>query len=344
MVNLGVVGCGTWGINYVRVFNEIPGSKVAIVCDSSAERLRLVCERYHLVGTTTELAELLTNKWIDAVVVATPANTHFAVARECLAAGKHVLVEKPMATSIADAEALVDLAQRQNRVLMVGHTFLYNAGIRMVKELISGDRFGQVYYLHATRTNMGPIRPDVNSLWDLASHDVAIFNYLLDSQPHWVSAVGLKALQNERADVGFVTLSYPGGIIANAHNSWIDPNKVRETVIVGSRQRIVFDDLKNLERVRIFERGIRHEEMEADGFGEFRLLIHDGAIISPWIEASEPLRNLGLHFVDCVTSGRQPLTDGQNGLEVVRILSAMDESLARNGAPVELTRGERMAV
>jgi len=337
LINIAVIGCGYWGINYVRVFSEIADSKVLLVCDIKDARLRVVRERYPLVGTTPNWEEALTNKWIDAIVVATNATSHFEVARQCLLSGKHVLVEKPLATTVADVEALIRSAEERARVLMVGHTFLYNAGIRKVKELMSTENFGKVYYLHATRTNMGPIRDDVNALWDLASHDVAIFNYLLDGQPEWVSAVGSHRLSKERHDIGFATLSYVGEIIANIHASWLDPNKVREVVVVGSKRRLVFDDLNNIERVRIFEKGVSPAELEADSFGEFRLLVREGDIISPRVETSEPLRNQASHFLECIRNGKQPFTDGKNGLEVVRTMSAIDESLRQNGAPVKVT-------
>ena len=183
---------------------------------------------------------------------------------------------------------------------------------------------------------MGPIRQDVNALWDLAAHDVAIFDYLLDAHPQWVSVVGSCVLGNGRKDVGFATLHYPDHILANIHISWVDPNKVREVVVVGSRLRIVFDDLNNLERVRIFEKGVASSEMQVDDFGEFRLLVRDGDIISPRVEESEPLKNLTAHFLDCIAHGKQSLSDGCHGLAVVRIMSAIDKSLARNGAPVEV--------
>ncbi len=336
MINIGIIGCGYWGINYIRVFSEIPDSKVLLVCDLSEDRLQVVRERYPLVATTTNWKEALTNKWVDAIVVATNATSHFQIGNECLLNGKHLLVEKPLATNVADVEALIKTAEECSRVLMVGHTFLYNPGIRKLKELMSTENFGKVYYLHATRTNMGPIRDDVNALWDLASHDVAIFNYLLDAQPEMVSAVGSKRLSRERHDIGFATLSYSGEIIANIHASWLDPNKVREVVVVGSKRRLVFDDLNNIERVRIFEKGVSHAELEADSFGEFRLLVRDSDIISPWVETTEPLRNQAAHFLDCVSNGQRPLSDGKNGLEVVRTMSAIDESLRQNGAPVKV--------
>ena len=343
MINIALVGCGYWGVNYVRVFSELPGSRVMVACDSNEDRLRLLRGRYQLINTSSSLEEVLANKWIDAVVIATPTSSHFSIAQQCLLAGKHVLVEKPLTASDGEGQKLIETAERLGRVLMVGHTFLYNSGVRKVKQIVADADFGKIYYLHATRTNMGPIRHDVNAIWDLAAHDIAIFNYLLDAQPCWVSAVGSRALGNGREDVGFVTLGYPQGIIANVHASWVDANKVRELVVVGSQRRVVFDDLNNLERVRIFEKGVAPAEMEADSFGEFRLLVRDGDIISPRVEASEPLRELCQHFLDCIEQNKQPMTGGADGLEVVRVLSAIDQSLAMMGAPVEVERAARLA-
>ncbi|HVF91328.1 MAG TPA: Gfo/Idh/MocA family oxidoreductase [Blastocatellia bacterium] len=337
MIKLAIIGCGYWGINYVRVFSEIPDVCVKIACDQNPERLQVIRERYPLIDARESWEETVSDREIDAVVIAAPARDHYLLSRGSLSNGKHVLVEKPLASDVSQAEALVREAKESGRILMVGHTFLYNAGIRKMKELMSSDSFGRIHYLHATRTNMGPIRRDVNVVWDLASHDIAIFNYLLDAEPIWVSAVGSRVFSPEREDVGFVALNYPRGVIASIHTSWLDPNKVREVVVVGSQRRIVFDDLKNLERVRIFEKGVGPAEMEADSFGEFRLLVRDGDIISPWIEPSEPLRNLALHFLECVRGESRPITDAVNGLSVVRVLAAIDKSLAERGAPVNVS-------
>jgi predicted dehydrogenase len=335
-LNIAIVGCGYWGINYLRVFNELGGSKVSLVCDASEARLRNIRERYPLISTTTAFSEVLSSRWVDAVVVATPAASHFEIASQCLDKGKHVLVEKPVTVSVEDAENLTKQAAKQQRVLMVGHTFLYNAGILKLKALIQDKDFGNVYYMHATRTNMGPVRSDVNALWDLGSHDVAICNFLLDAMPVSVSAVGSKVLGKQQQDVCFVTMRYKNNVIANIHTSWVDPNKVREVVVVGSRRRIIFNDLNNTERVRIFEKGMS-ATMEADSYGEFRLIVHDGDIISPHVTPSEPLKNLAMHFLDCITNGKQPLTDGRNGTEVVRVMAAIDRSLAQDGAPVDVS-------
>lgn len=339
LTNVAVVGCGYWGVNYIRVFSELQKAKVALVADASSARLEVVRERFPLISTTLNWKEIAENRWVDAVVIATPAATHFQIAREFLRAGKHVLLEKPLTTTVEDGEALIGVCAETNRILMVGHTFLFNPGIHKIKQLMSSSDFGKVYYLHATRTNMGPIRQDVNALWDLAAHDVAIFNELLGTQPVCVSAIGSKVLGSDREDVVFATMTYPGGTIANLHVSWVDPNKVREIVVVGGQRRIVFDDLRNLERVRIFEKGVA-PELEADSFGEYRLLMRDGDIISPRVDTSEPLKNQSSHFLDCVQSGTQPISDGRNGLDVVKVLVALTKSIALQGAPVSV-EGER---
>lgn len=335
-MNIAVIGCGYWGVNYVRVFSELPGSKLVLVCDPNEDRLRSVREKYPLIATTTSLEETLANRWIDAVVIATPAKSHFQVARECLLKGKHVLIEKPVTTTVEDAQTLIALAEQAKRVFMVGHTFIYNAGVRKMKQLMRDPEFGKVYYLHATRTNMGPIRDDVNALWDLGAHDIAIFNYLLESVPTHVSAVGVKSLGKPQEDVAFATLTYADNVIANLHVSWLDPNKVREVVAVGGRKRIVFDDLNNFERVRIYEKGVTPGPQQADSYGEFRLLVRDGDIVSPRVEPSEPLKNLGQHFLECITRDKAPETTGADGLAVVKVLQAIDRSMAKAGASVEV--------
>jgi len=337
-IGVGIIGCGYWGVNHIRVFSDLPQATVVAVSDLRADRLKLAKQRFPTVRTYQGYEELLGDSEIEGVVVAAPATAHYAVAKECLLSRKHVLVEKPMTTNIEQAEELVAIAEEMDVVLMVGHTFLYNAGIRTMKACIDDDGLGRVYYLHATRTNLGPIRKDVNAIWDLAPHDVSIFNYLLDSKPTWISAVGAKVLRNSREDVGFITVHYPDDIIGNIHVSWADPNKVREVIVVGSNRRICFDDLNTMGQVRIFEKGVISELAETGSFDDFRLLVRDGDIIAPKIEASEPLKNQGAHFLDCIRTGTQPLTDGRNGLAVVQVMVAIQNSVARNGAPVQVDR------
>jgi predicted dehydrogenase len=329
-LGIGVIGCGYWGKHYVRIFQELPQSQVHLASDLSDDSLQAVSKYHTTVGVTRNYREIIRSKDIDAVVVSTPATNHFEITKACLENGKHVLVEKPLATTVAESEQLVELSQKHKRTLMVGHTFMYNSGVRKVKECIDNGSTGTIYYLNATRTNLGPIRQDVNALWDLAPHDISIFNYLLGDMPYAASATGAHYLGSGREDVVFVTLMYPNDVIGHIHVSWLDPNKVRQVTVVGSCQRIVFDDLSMMDRVRIYEKGVWAEQDHDENYGEFRLKVHDGDIISPRIDTNEPLKEMSTHFIDCVQTGATPLTDGENGLDVVKVLSVIDESMRSN--------------
>jgi len=335
-VRLALVGFGYWGPNYARVLNDLPDAVLTVVSDRSRDRLDLVRQRYRSIETCGDADALFARDDLDAVVIATPASTHAPLVRTALERGLHVLVEKPMALDAAACADLCSLAESVGRVLMVGYTFLYNAAVRKMKEQLAPDLFGQPYYMHATRTNLGPIRQDVNAVWDLAPHDVAIFNYLLGEEPKWASAVGTRVLRNDRDDIAFATLGYDNDVLGNIHVSWADPNKVREVVAVGSRRRVVFNDLNDAERVRVFERGVSVGEATADSYGEFKLLVRDGDIISPKVEATEPLKNQCAEFVDAVAHGRTPLATSRFGLGVVRTLVAIESSMRARGAAVEV--------
>src|SRR5437762_9466534 len=323
-------------MNYVRIFNELTDARVLAVFDQSADRLNVVARRFPGVYLTTQIDDAASQPDVDAVVVCTEASTHFNVARRLLMAGKHVLVEKPLTIIAADSEKLIDLAESNSAILMVGHTFIFNAGVRKVKEYVQDDR-GRVYYLYARRTNLGPIRRDVNTLWDLAPHDIAIFNYLLGSTPQWVSAIGGKVLGNCRDDVGFVSLGYPGNILGHVHVSWADPDKAREVVVVKSDRRIVFNDLNGPEQVRVFEKGVSPVDEEPLNYGESRFQIRDGDIISPRIEPVEPLKNQCRHFLECIRTAKRPVSNGMHGRDVVRVLEAINRSVECKGlqVPVE---------
>jgi len=334
MVKLGVIGCGKWGKNYVRVFQETKDATVVRCADMDRANLDEVKERYPLINTSTNADEVTADDGIDAVVIATPASTHYEIAKKCLLAGKHVLLEKPMATSSAHCEELVQLAEKRNLSLMVGHTFLFNNGVIRMKDYLKSDDFGEMYYLHSRRNNLGPIREDVSVIWDLAPHDVSIFSYLLDAQPVAASAVGGAFLKKDRPDVAFITLTYPNGVIGNVQVSWVDSNKIRELVAIGSKMRIVFDDLDNLEKIRIFKKGISAYR-PTESFGEFQYLLRDGDIVSPKIELHEPLANLAEQFLRSIEKGGA-VSDGNTGLEVVKVLEAIESSLENGGAPVEV--------
>jgi len=334
-VGIAVVGCGYWGMNYVRIFNELVDARVVAVCDQSADRLKEVSRRFPGAYLTTDVDDAASRPGVDAVVVCTEATTHFNITSRLLLAGKHTLVEKPLTTIAADSQKLIELAESNSAILMVGHTFLFNAGVRKVKEYMQKSD-GRVYYLYARRTNLGPIRRDVNALWDLAPHDIAIFNFLLDSTPQWVSAVGGKVLRNCRDDVGFISLGYPDNVLAHVHVSWADPDKAREVVVVKSDKRIVFNDLNGVEQVRVFEKGVSTVEQEPLNYGEFRFEIRDGDIISPRIEPVEPLKHQCRHFLECVRTGKRPVSSGVEGRDVVRVLEAVNRSIERKGLQVEV--------
>lgn len=343
-LGIAVIGCGRWGVNHVRVFDRLPDSHVAAVCDGRLEQLDAVGRQFPNVALSSEVAEMLQLPGVDAVVICTPAQTHAEIATRCIEAGKHVLVEKPLTTSAVAAEGLIRRAAVQGVTLMVGHTFLFNASVLKVKDLVSSPGSGRIYYLYSRRTNLGPIRRDVSALWDLASHDVAIFGYMLDERPSWVSAVGVRALGNAREDVGFVALGYPSGVIGHIHVSWADPNKVRELVVVGERHRVVFNDLDPQESVRVFDRGVTSVAADESALGEFTLHLRDGDILSPKIDMSEPLRNQAAHFVSCIEEGVRPLTDGEAGRDVVMVMEAIERSVRANGAPMAVAAASLSAL
>jgi len=330
---IAVVGCGHWGANYVRLLRAMHVTPL-VACDPDQSRLNGLLERYPGIETTIDYSAAVTRDDVDAVVIATTAAHHHEIASAVIAAGKDLLVEKPLTLRTIDGNDLVLAADDRGLILMVGHTFLYNPAIRMMREyLVRGD-VGSVYYLHATRTHLGLVRSDVNAVWDLATHDISIFGYLLDARPERVSAVGARYLSQVREDVAFISLTYPGGVIANIFVSWVDSNKTRQIAVVGSRARLLFDDLNNLERLRLFEKGVSLDRPYAD-FGEFQLLVRDGNIVSPRVDSTEPLRLQTEHFLEAIAERKRPLTDGRAGVEVVTILEAIDESLQRAGAPVE---------
>lgn len=336
---IGIIGCGYWGKNYVRVFNELPEATVVAICDRSEERLHEIARRAPGIKLTTDVTELLEDDRIEAVAICTEATSHFKVANQCLRSGRHVLMEKPITTSVSDAIELGQIAETKSLTLMVGHTFIYNSGIAAIESYLR-EKSDRIYYLHARRTNLGPIRRDVNAVWDLATHDIAIFNHLLKETPEWVSAVGARALGNCRVDVGFICLGYSKGVLGHIHVSWADPNKCREVVVVCSDRRLVFNDLNAVEPVRIYEKGVSAVGGEPENFGEYQLKIREGAIISPAVEASEPLKNQCRHFIECMQTGERPRTDVEDGISVLATLEAVERSIQLQGTTIKVEHHE----
>jgi predicted dehydrogenase len=335
MRNIAVIGCGHWGPNHIRVFSFLRDSSVIAVADPDISRRSYIAEQYPNISLHEEYHHILENPDIDAVIVATPTHTHYEIVKTSLQAGKHVLCEKPLCESVQEGEKLVDLAQKQDRVLMVGHIFLFNPGIIKLKELMTSDNLGKVHYLSATRTNLGPIRTDVNVVYDLATHDISIFNFLLDSIPLEVSAVGASFLQKTIQDVAFITLSYPGNIVANIRASWLDPKKVRQLTVVGDKKMATWNDLAKIGPVIIYDKGVIKEPYY-DDFGEFQLLAREGDITIPKIKMGEPLQSQNAYFLSCLEKGACPLSDGKIGVDVVKVLSAIAQSLALSGQPVPI--------
>lgn len=333
MISVGVIGCGHWGPNHIRVFSQLPNAKCVMAADLDEARLKAVKALYPSVETTTRYQDILANKAVDAVCIAAPTKFHFQFAKEALAAGKHVLCEKPLAMKPEECDELGALAKKAGRFLMVGHVFVFNAGIRWVKEYIDSGEMGQIYYAHSERTNLGPFRYDVNALWDLAPHDIAIFDYLLSGSVQSASARGLKCLGKNLEDLAFATLDYPGGKLANVHVSWIDPRKVRQITIVGEKKMLVWDDLDPMGAVKVFDKHVERTTKFYETYGEFQLLSREGAITIPKISAQEPLKAQGQYFVDCIEKGVAPdLADAGKGASVVRALYAIQRSMDQQGA------------
>jgi len=332
IVNIGVIGCGHWGPNHVRVFSQLRDSRVTACADPDGERLEAVREQHPEVRRFKDHEELLRSGGVEAVVVAAPTRVHYAVVKAALEADKHVLCEKPLCVHWQEAEELVALAKSRRRVLMTGHVFLFNSGIVKLKELVGSGDPGKLHYLRALRTNLGPVRRDVNSVFDLATHDIAIFNWILQSRPESVSAVGGQFLQEGIEDVAFISLRYPGNILGHLQVSWLDPKKLREIVVVGDRKMVIWDELAPAGPITIYDKMVvRHENYE--DFGQFQLLAREGDITIPKVRLEEPLKVQNRYFLKCLGEGRLPMNDGAFAVEVVKVLEAIEKSLKGGGVP-----------
>ncbi|MEI6669410.1 MAG: Gfo/Idh/MocA family oxidoreductase [Acidobacteriota bacterium] len=333
---IGVIGAGEWGPNHVRNFAALPGAEVVGVADLRQERLTRIKSIQPGVATFSTASEMMAAAKPDAVVVATPTMTHFEVVGQALKAGKHVLSEKPLCLSGAEADELVKIASAGNLRLMVGHVFLFNPGILKIKELITAGHLGRVFYLFARRTNLGPIRSDVNAVLDLATHDISIFNFLLDSVPVEVSAVGKAFLQPGIQDVAVMTLQYPGDVVASIHVSWLDPKKVREITVVGESRMATWDDMATMGPVTVFDKGVLKKPREYADFGEFQLLAREGDVTLPKVPREEPLRMQARAFLEGLNAPETLRSDGRFAADVVRVAAAINESMSVGGAPVKV--------
>jgi len=333
-LNVGVIGAGYWGPNLIRNFYQLPSAVLKWCCDLDEERLGRVQALYPGVGTTTDHTALLEDGDTDAVVIAVPARAHHSLARQALLADKHVFVEKPLAMSAAEARELIRIAEERGRVLMVGHVFEYNPAVLHIKQLLGEGGLGQLYYMYSNRVNLGRVQSDINALWSIAPHDISIMVFLLGTLPETVSARGGTYLNGRVEDVVFLTMTFPGGVLAHVQASWLDPSKVRRMTFVGSEKMIVYDDVADEGKVKIYDKGVYRKTN--DLYGEFQYKVHSGDIYIPKIEMVEPLRSECAHFVDCIEQGTTPRTDGYNGLRVVQVLEAAQRSLDEGGIAVSV--------
>ena len=337
MIGVGVIGYGYWGPNLVRNFSECPGAAVRAVCDTRDERLAQVRRRYPGVATTTVPADLLSDPSIDAVVIATPVRHHFELALAALRAGKHVLVEKPLTASSDEASRLIDESARRRLVLMVDHTFVFTGAVRKMRELAEAGELGELYYYDSVRINLGLFQHDVNVLWDLAVHDLAIMDYVIGDRPAAVSATGFAHVAGEPENIAYMTMFFDGPLMAHVHANWLSPVKIRRTLLGGSRRMLTFDDLEASEKVKVYDRGI---SLNPSPDNVYQMLVgyRTGDMWAPQLEIAEALHVEAAHFVDCIARGATPITDGEAGLRVVRLLESATESMTRRGAPVDVRR------
>lgn len=342
MIRVGVIGYGYWGPNLVRNFSEAAGTRVTAICDARADRLELAGRRCPGVQLTTEATALFSNPDVDAVAISTPVSTHFELARQALRAGKHVLVEKPLTSSLAQAQELVAEAERRKLVLMVDHTFVYTGAVRKIRELSANGGLGEIYYYDSVRVNLGLFQHDVDVIWDLAVHDFSILDYVLPVKPCAIAATGATHVQGGKENIAYITMFFESNMIAHINVNWLSPVKIRRTLIGGSKQMIVYDDMEPSEKVKVYDKGIT---VRNGPESIYNMLVgyRTGDMCAPQLDMAEALKTEAQHFSECVERGERPITDGYSGLRVVEMLEAATQSMKGRGRLVELGERRRFA-
>jgi predicted dehydrogenase len=345
VIRFGVIGYGYWGPNLVRNIAESPGAKIAAVSDLHPQRLTLAQTRYPGITVSTDHQDLFRNPAIDAIAISTPVSTHFDLALQALRAGKHVLVEKPITASSEEALRLMEEADKRKLLLMVDHTFVYTGAVRKMRELIDNGSLGDIYYYDSVRVNLGLFQQDVNVIWDLAVHDLAIMDYLLPERPCAVSATGISHIAGRHENIAYITMFFAKSMIAHIHVNWLSPVKVRSTLLSGSQKMIVYDDMEITEKVKVYDRGISLKSVpEAEKLYSVLVGYRTGDMWSPRLDTSEALALEIQHFAQCIETGTAPLTSAGSGLQVVRILEAATESMQDRGRLVELNVEKKATV
>lgn len=335
-IKVGVIGCGYWGPNLIRNFNDNYLTDVQYACDLNMERLERIKVRYPHINTTTDYKELLKNRSIHAIAIATPVLTHYKLVMESLEAGKHVLVEKPLAGSVREAEKLANLACKKGLVLLVDHTFIYTGAMKRIKEFVSSGDIGDMYYFDSVRINLGLFQNDTNVIWDLAPHDFSIMDFLLNEKPLSVSASGVSHTVGGMEDMAYITVRFSGSMMAHFHVNWMSPVKIRRIIVGGNKKMLLYDDMDPAEKIKIYDKGI--ELSKANRKSVYRSLIQYriGDMFAPVVDSSEALQVEVAHFADCIRNNAKPLTDGESGLRIVRLLEAADKSLKKAGGKVRI--------
>ncbi len=333
-LRVGVIGLGYWGPNLVRNFYKTPEVAVTSVADLSKKQLDKIAKDYPSVGMlTTNYKKLLKSTKVDAVAIATPVFTHFQIAKNALEAGKHVLIEKPMTSSVVEAEELINLAAKKNLILMVDHTFVYTSPVRKIKELLDSGEMGDLHYIDSTRINLGLFQSDINVVWDLAPHDFSIINFLIGKKPESLSAHGIKHPQDSKESLAYLTIRYPGNLLAHVNVSWFSPVKLRTMLITGSKKMIVYDHIHPSEKVKIYDYGVKINNLRGSAFNPS---YRSGDVWIPKIDSKEGLEEVCQHFLESVINKKRPKTSGVEGLEVVKLLEAADKSLESHGVEVKI--------
>jgi predicted dehydrogenase len=335
MINVGQIGCGYWGPNLLRNFSANSKCAVKWVAEQSEQRRSYVSDNYPKTKTTAEAADIINDPEVDAIIIATPASTHYTLAKTCLQAGKHIFVEKPLAMYTKEADELVALAADVGKTMMVGHTFLYNAAVNYVKKLVDDGELGETYYMYSQRLNLGQVRTDVNAWWNLAPHDVSILLYLMNGEvPVSVTAHGVDYIQPGIEDVVFATMTWANGVTAHIHVSWLDPGKIRRMTLVGSRKMVVYDDVSD-DKIKVFDKGVDRipkvgEQMDYDNFNNYQILQRTGDIFIPKINFQEPLKLEVAHFLDCIATGETPITGPKHARDVVAVMEMVQNALEQD--------------
>ena len=336
MINIGVVGYGYWGPNIVRNFNGCNDARVVAVCDKNPEALKNIQANYPAIQTITDSNKLISSPDIDAVAIVTPVFTHFELAKLALHNGKHVFVEKPFTSTVAQAEELIELADKNNLKIMVDHTFLFTGAVNKIKELVENDTLGDLNYFDSTRVNLGLFQHDVNVIWDLAPHDLSIMDYIIDEKPDSITASGKAHLNNGLENIAYITVNFSNNMIAHFNVNWISPVKIRSTLIGGEKKMLVWNDLDADEKIKVYDKGVEVDNTK--GIYDLLVSYRSGDMFAPKVEQTEALKLEAEHFIDCILNDKTPINDGHSGLRVVKILEASDVSLKNNGKMIRLKK------